>query len=95
MVRITLVDTGEEGREWKDKLPSRHAPGHYPGQKFISPFFCMYWTMDSQSLGARFDAWMEVYLSILFLCHLCQQSNSYRILNVFIHHNLICTLTSS
>ena len=31
--------------------------------------------LDSQSLGARFDARTEVYLSVLFLSHLCQQSN--------------------
>ena len=33
--------------------------------------------LDSQSLGAGFDAWTEVYLSILFLPHLCQLSNYY------------------
>ena len=33
--------------------------------------------LDSQSLGAGFNARTEVYLSILFLPHLCQQSNYY------------------
>ena len=30
--------------------------------------------LDSQSLGAGFDARMEVYLSVLFLPHLCQHN---------------------
>ena len=33
--------------------------------------------LDFQSLGAGFDARTEVYLSVLFLPHLCQQSNYY------------------
>jgi len=38
--------------------------------------------LDSQSLGTGFDAPMEVCLSILFLPHLCQQSNYYHIRKV-------------
>ena len=34
--------------------------------------------LDSQSLGAGFNARTKVYLSILFLPHLCQQSNYYQ-----------------
>ena len=46
-------------------------------EKFVLSNGLVLSVLDSQSLGARFNAWMEVYPSILFLPHLCQQSNSY------------------
>ena len=45
--------------------------------------------LDSQSLGAGFDAQTEVYLSILFLPHLCQQGNYYHF-KIFINSSRNC-----